>query len=71
MKEMDKKHMGGHMKHKGAMMIVLGGLILANVYWLNLAWGAFVGGVFVLGGLVKLVHCGCECKCKEKEKGKK
>ncbi len=63
MKEMNKKHMGMHMKHKGGIMIVLGGLILANVYWINLGWATFVGGVFVLGGLVKLMHT---CRCKGK-----
>ena len=59
MKEMDKKHMGRHMKHKGAMMFTLGALILANVYWIGLEWGAFVGAVFVLAGLVKMIHFGC------------
>ena len=59
MKEMDKKHMSMHMKHKGAMMLVLGGLILLNVYLMKLGWGVFVGGVFVLGGLVKMLH-GCK-----------
>ncbi len=67
MKEMDKKHMehrGMHMKHKGAIMIVLGGLILANVYWIKLGWGTFVGGVFILGGLAKMLH---HCTCKGKK----
>ncbi len=63
MKEMDKKHMGRHMKHKGATMIVLGGLILLNVYWINLGWATFIGGVLILGGLAKLIHHGA-CKGK-------
>ena len=61
---MDKKHMSMHMKHKGLAMIILGGLVLANVYWLELGWGTFVGAVLVLGGLVKMVH---SCKCKGKK----
>ena len=56
MKEMDKKHMGMH-------MIILGGLILLNVYWMKLEWGAFIGGVLVLGGLTKVIH---RCTCKGK-----
>ncbi len=63
MKQMDKEH-GMHMKHKGVMMVILGALILANVYWIKLGWGAFVGGVFVLGGLAKMTH-GCKCKGKK------
>ncbi len=58
MEEMNKKHMGMHMKHKGAMMVVLGALILLNVYWLELTWGAFVGGILVLGGLAKMIFMG-------------
>ena len=57
MKGKDKHH-GMHMKHKGTMMVILGGLILANVYWIKLGWGAFVGGVLVIGGLVKMSHSG-------------
>ncbi len=59
MKEMNKEHM----KHKGAMMLILGALILANVYWIKLGWGTFVGGVLVLGGLAKMLH-GCKGKKK-------
>ncbi len=50
----DKKH--GHMKHKGIMMLVLGALILANVYWMGLTWAVFIGGVFMLAGLIKVIH---------------
>ena len=60
MKEMNKEYM----KHKGAIMLILGALILTNIYWIKLGWGAFVGGVFVLGGLVKMLH-GCKCKGKK------
>jgi len=63
-KEIDKKHMSGHMKHKGIAMIVLGGLVLTNVYWIKLGWGTFIGGVLVLGGLAKLLHSYRCCKGK-------
>ena len=62
MEKKGEKHMGMHMKHKGVAMIILGALILANVYWINIGWGTFIGGVFVLGGLVKLIHGGSCCK---------
>ncbi len=62
MKEMNKGHGGMHMKHKGAMMFVLGGLILLNVYLIKLEWGAFIGGLLVLGGLIKMLHSGCKKK---------
>ena len=61
MKEKGEKHMNMHMKHKGVAMFILGGLILANVYWINLGWGAFVGGLFVLAGLTKMMWShGCK-----------
>ena len=63
MKEMNKEHMGMHMKHKGTMMVILGALILLNVYVMKLGWGTFVGGVFVLAGIAKISH-GC---CKKKK----
>jgi len=55
---MPKKEMmkccGMHRK-KGVMMLVLGLLVLANVYFPVLSWGAFIGAVLVLAGIVKLV----------------
>jgi uncharacterized membrane protein HdeD (DUF308 family) len=63
--EMHGKHMGGHMKHKGTAMLILGALILLNVYAMKLGWGTFVGGVLVLGGVVKMLHSG-GCCCKKK-----
>jgi len=42
-------------KYKGVGMLVLGLLILANVYLEFLSWGAFVGGVLALAGFLKLV----------------
>lgn len=60
----DMKNMDMSMKHKGAMMIILGALVLLNVYVMELGWAVFIGGLLVLGGFAKLLH-GC-CR-----KGKK
>jgi uncharacterized membrane protein HdeD (DUF308 family) len=56
---MPKKEMRGelgrmHRKTAG-IMLVLGLLVLANVYWPVFTWGEFIGGVLVLGGLLKLL----------------
>ncbi|NCN51637.1 hypothetical protein GW931_01360 [archaeon] len=42
-------------KGKSIWMLVLGILILLNVYWPFLSWGGFVGAVLVLGSLLKLI----------------
>ena len=42
-------------KQKGWGLLVLGLLILINVYWPFLSWGAFVGFVLALGGFLKLL----------------
>ena len=47
--------MHGMHKMKGAGMVVLGLLILANTYWGFLAWAGFIGALLVLGGLLKLL----------------
>jgi uncharacterized membrane protein HdeD (DUF308 family) len=47
--------MHGMHKMKGVGMLVLGFLILANVYWGLLNWAAFIGTLLVLGGLLKLL----------------
>ena len=41
-----------HYKNKGCMMFVLGLLILANAYWQILSWDLFIGGIFVICGIV-------------------
>ncbi len=51
---MAKKEMMWHTS-KGIGMLVLGILILINVYWPYLSWGAFVGAVFAIIGFLKLV----------------
>jgi len=42
-------------KQKGTAMLILGVLILINVYWPMLTWWAFVGWVLALGGVLKLL----------------
>ena len=44
-----------HHKGKGIMALVLGALILANSYWAILGWADFIGIMFVLMGLIKLL----------------
>ncbi len=51
-----KGMMMGHMhKCKGISMIVLGLLVIGNVYWQVVDWGTFIGGILVLAGFMKLV----------------
>lgn len=52
---MAKEEWKGMHKGKGAMMLVLGLLVLANVYFLSLDWATFIGAVLVLVGIVKLL----------------
>ncbi|MDE1848694.1 MAG: hypothetical protein KGH55_01540 [Nanoarchaeota archaeon] len=40
---------------KGVWMIVVGVLILINVFWPFLDWGIFAGALFVLAGIWKLL----------------
>lgn len=51
---MDEKCAGMH-KKKGAMMLVLGLLILANAYWSVLSWAMFIGWIAVIAGIIKLL----------------
>jgi uncharacterized membrane protein HdeD (DUF308 family) len=36
-------------------MIIIGVLILANVYWYLISWPVFIGWVFILTGILKLL----------------
>ena len=57
-KNMAKKGMiGCCTMHKGKSiaMIILGLLVLGNVYWPMMGWGAFIGWVLVIAGLLKMV----------------
>ena len=60
--DIDKKHWMMHKRMKGVMMLVVGVLVLVNVYWQFLDWATFVGVLLVLGGLMKLAMPGCR-KC--------
>ena len=65
-----EKEMNGGMCHHGmcgkchaGKLIILGGLVLVNSLWDILSWGIFIGGLLVLGGLIKLVKPMCpHCK---------
>lgn len=46
--------MKGHCMCMGFSMLILGALILANVYWYVMSWPAFVGWVLIIAGFVKL-----------------
>ncbi len=52
---MDEKMCAKHMKMKAGMMLILGLLILGNVYWLNVGWDVFIGAILVIAGLLKLI----------------
>lgn len=43
-----------HKKMMGVKMLILGALVLGNVYWPMLTWPAFIGWILVLAGLFKL-----------------
>jgi uncharacterized membrane protein HdeD (DUF308 family) len=54
---MAKKEMMGCCMHKGkgVAMIILGLLVLGNVYWPMLSWPAFIGWIIVVGGVLKML----------------
>lgn len=57
---MDEGMMKKHMKMHAWKMLILGLLVLANVYWLMVNWFSFVGIILVLAGLMKMfMPCGC------------
>ncbi len=61
--------MKGHCgKGKGVKALILGLLVLANVQWSIVSWGAFVGIILILAGLVKLMSSSCECEACMKKK---
>ena len=62
--DLSKTCMGGSCSrcHSGKLLI-LGLLILVNVYWLNFDWFKFIGGLLVIGGILKLAMPWCpHCK---------
>ena len=48
----------GMYKHHGKKAvgaIIVGLLVIANAYWGFLSWDYFIGGLLILGGVVKLL----------------
>ena len=62
--EMSHMCMGGMCpKCHGAKGLVIGLIILANVYWPFANWWTLIGALFVIGGLLKFVMpCCSHCK---------
>lgn len=59
----DAEHWSMHKKMMGCKMLVLGILVLINVYWPMVSWDKFIGWILVLAGVVKLIMPGCKhCK---------
>jgi uncharacterized membrane protein HdeD (DUF308 family) len=54
MKKGMMKCCAGH-KGKGFAMLLLGALVLGNVYWFMMSWPVFVGWIFVLAGVLKIL----------------
>jgi len=59
MNKKDLEHMQMHKKKKGAMMLILGLIILINAYWPFISWWGLLGLVVALAGLKKLIMPGC------------
>ncbi|MEK6967847.1 MAG: hypothetical protein AABX51_04405 [Nanoarchaeota archaeon] len=62
--------MGMCSRCKGSMMIAVGILVLANVYFLYQPWALFIAGILVVGGILKLImpKCGHVTCCTEEKK---
>jgi uncharacterized membrane protein HdeD (DUF308 family) len=54
-------HHGCHKCH-GAMMLLLGALILLNEYYTYVSWAYFIGGILALKGLMKILMPKCHHK---------
>ena len=51
-----------HRRYGGLKMLILGVLILWNVYWPMLGWPAFIGWIIAIAGLGKLLMPVSSCK---------
>ncbi len=40
---------------KGFALIVLGTLVLGNIYWFMMSWPVFIGWILVLAGVLKVL----------------
>ena len=48
--------------HYGLKLLIFGALILINEFWLAWSWGLFLGLVFLIVGIIKLlIHGKCSC----------
>jgi hypothetical protein len=57
-KEMCENH---SKKCMATTLIILGILIvLKDLYWKNLSWAVFIGGLIILKGLMKILHPACK-----------
>ena len=50
------------MAHKAWMMVLLGVLILINIFWVNISWAMFIGIIAIIFGILVLIFHGCCCK---------
>jgi len=50
-----QEHWKMHKKMMGCKMLVLGVLVLANNYWKVVDWTAFIGGLLVIAGVMKMI----------------
>ena len=59
--KMDNKMcmMGGCMRCRSGMKIILGLLVLANAYWNFTNWAYFIGGILVIAGILKMIKPCC------------
>ena len=57
----DNKMNEGNHKWHGAKKLLLGLLILANVYYIKWDWATFIGSLLVLFGLWKMMMPGYGC----------
>ena len=44
-------------KGEGLGMLILGLLVIANVYWMRINWAMFIGAALVIGGICKMSMC--------------
>jgi len=51
----DEMDWQAHKQKRGAMLLILGILILANAYWSVVGWDIFIGIIIALAGLGKLL----------------
>ena len=51
------KHLSMH-KMMGLKILIIGILVLANLYWFNFSWPLVIGWTLVILGIAKLImHC--------------